>query len=56
MASNTISPETWAEMKEPISKLYTQEEWPLKQVIKKLKSDKFNPTSVYRAAARMSGC
>jgi hypothetical protein len=26
-----------------IAKLYKEEEWPLKQVIKKIRSDNFNP-------------
>jgi hypothetical protein len=38
-----IPSDVWGEKKALIAALYKDEEWPLKQVIKKIRSDKFNP-------------
>lgn len=38
-----IPSDVWEEKKALISTLYKDEEWPLKQVIKKIRSDNFNP-------------
>jgi hypothetical protein len=38
-----IPSDVWEEKKALIAALYKDEEWPLKQVIKKIRSDKFNP-------------
>lgn len=42
--SGSISADVWEEAKPRISKLYQEEDWPLKLVIKKLRTDNFNPT------------
>ncbi|KAA8642343.1 Clr5 domain-containing protein [Aspergillus tanneri] len=41
---NSIPPDVWERKKSLIAKLYKDEEWPLKQVIKKIRSDDFNPS------------
>ncbi|KAJ5999603.1 hypothetical protein N7481_000012 [Penicillium waksmanii] len=41
---STISSDAWERKKELIAKLYVKEEWPLKQVIKQICSDGFNPS------------
>lgn len=41
-----IPSEVWEEKRSQIARLYKDEDWPLKQVIKKLRSDNFNPTYV----------
>jgi hypothetical protein len=38
-----ISSDVWEEKKALIAALYKDEEWPLKQVIKKIRSENFNP-------------
>jgi hypothetical protein len=45
-AATVISHEEWDGQRENITKLYGEQEWPLKQVIKKLRTKDFNPTSV----------
>jgi hypothetical protein len=40
---NTIPSDVWERKKALIAKLYKDEEWPLKQVIKQIRSDDFNP-------------
>ncbi|KAJ5431903.1 hypothetical protein N7445_008401 [Penicillium cf. griseofulvum] len=40
----SISSEVWEKKKALISKLYSEEEWPLKQVIKQIRTDDFNPS------------
>ncbi|CEJ55206.1 hypothetical protein PMG11_01475 [Penicillium brasilianum] len=40
----SISSDVWEKKKAVIAKLYMEEEWPLKQVIKKIRSDDFNPS------------
>lgn len=40
----TIPSDVWESKKDQISHLYEVEEWPLKQVIKRVKSDNFDPT------------
>lgn len=42
----SISSDVWETKKPLITRLYMQEEWPLKQVIKQIRSDDFNPRSV----------
>jgi hypothetical protein len=42
----SISSDVWEKKKALIAKLYMEEEWPLKQVIKQIRSDDFNPRSV----------
>lgn len=39
----SISSDVWEKKKALISKLYMEEEWPLKQVIKQIRTDDFNP-------------
>jgi hypothetical protein len=39
----SIPSDVWEKKKALIAKLYKEEEWPLKQVIKKIRSDNFNP-------------
>lgn len=39
----SISSDVWEKKKAVIAKLYMEEEWPLKQVIKQIRSDDFNP-------------
>ncbi|EAW10880.1 Clr5 domain-containing protein [Aspergillus clavatus NRRL 1] len=39
----SIPSDVWEKKKALIAKLYKDEEWPLKQVIKKIRSDSFNP-------------
>ncbi|KAL4770944.1 hypothetical protein BDW60DRAFT_70435 [Aspergillus nidulans var. acristatus] len=39
-----ISSDVWEEKKALIAALYKDEEWPLKQVIKKIRSENFNPS------------
>lgn len=39
----SISSDVWEKKKALIAKLYMEEEWPLKQVIKQIRSDDFNP-------------
>ncbi|KAE8351556.1 hypothetical protein BDV28DRAFT_162358 [Aspergillus coremiiformis] len=41
---NTIPSDVWERKKALIAKLYKDEEWPLKQVIKQIRSDDFNPS------------
>ncbi|QSS56451.1 hypothetical protein I7I53_04665 [Histoplasma capsulatum var. duboisii H88] len=41
---NSIPSEVWEDKRAEIAALYKEEEWPLKQVIKKIRSDDFNPT------------
>ncbi|OJD22872.1 hypothetical protein ACJ73_05776 [Blastomyces percursus] len=41
---NSIPSEVWEGKRAEIAVLYKEEEWPLKQVIKKIRSDDFNPT------------
>ncbi|PGG98803.1 hypothetical protein GX51_06599 [Blastomyces parvus] len=41
---NSIPSEVWEDKRAEIAALYKEEEWPLKQVIKKIRSDNFNPT------------
>ncbi|EAL84655.1 hypothetical protein KXW98_001254 [Aspergillus fumigatus] len=41
---NSIPSDVWEKKKALIAKLYKEEEWPLKQVIKKIRSDNFNPS------------
>ncbi|KAK1149979.1 hypothetical protein N8T08_003537 [Aspergillus melleus] len=41
---NSIPSDVWERKKAMIAKLYKDEEWPLKQVIKKIRSDDFNPS------------
>jgi hypothetical protein len=43
----SISSDVWEKKKAVIAKLYMEEEWPLKQVIKKIRSDDFNPRCVF---------
>ncbi|KAG2006613.1 hypothetical protein GB937_008491 [Aspergillus fischeri] len=40
----SIPSDVWEKKKALIAKLYKEEEWPLKQVIKKIRSDNFNPS------------
>ncbi|PGH10149.1 hypothetical protein AJ79_05504 [Helicocarpus griseus UAMH5409] len=40
----SIPSEVWENKRAEIATLYKEEEWPLKQVIKKIRSDDFNPT------------
>ncbi|KAJ5355757.1 hypothetical protein N7517_010366 [Penicillium concentricum] len=40
----SISSDVWEKKKALISKLYMEEEWPLKQVIKQIRTDDFNPS------------
>ncbi|KAJ5806926.1 hypothetical protein N7474_010518 [Penicillium riverlandense] len=40
----SISSDVWETKKALISRLYMEEEWPLKQVIKQIRSDDFNPS------------
>ncbi|OJD13093.1 hypothetical protein AJ78_06414 [Emergomyces pasteurianus Ep9510] len=40
----SIPSEVWENKRAEIAALYKEEEWPLKQVIKKIRSDDFNPT------------
>ncbi|KAF3385566.1 hypothetical protein F1880_001979 [Penicillium rolfsii] len=40
----SISSDVWEKKKAVIAKLYMEEEWPLKQVIKQIRSDDFNPS------------
>ncbi|OQE35099.1 hypothetical protein PENCOP_c014G06987 [Penicillium coprophilum] len=40
----SISSDVWEKKKAVISKLYMEEEWPLKQVIKQIRTDDFNPS------------
>ncbi|KAJ6098675.1 hypothetical protein N7467_000210 [Penicillium canescens] len=40
----SISSDVWEKKKGLIAKLYMEEEWPLKQVIKQIRSDDFNPS------------
>ncbi|RHZ60728.1 Clr5 domain-containing protein [Aspergillus thermomutatus] len=40
----SIPSDVWEKKKALIAKLYKDEEWPLKQVIKKIRSDNFNPS------------
>jgi hypothetical protein len=42
-SSVPISSDVWEEKKALIAALYKDEEWPLKQVIKKIRSENFNP-------------
>ena len=42
----SISSDVWEKKKALIAKLYMEEEWPLKQVIKQIRSDDFNPRYV----------
>jgi hypothetical protein len=39
----SISSDVWEKKKALISKLYMEDEWPLKQVIKQIRTDDFNP-------------
>lgn len=39
----SISSDVWEKKKALIARLYMEEEWPLKQVIKQIRSDDFNP-------------
>ncbi|KAL2009301.1 hypothetical protein VTN00DRAFT_7495 [Thermoascus crustaceus] len=41
---NSIPSDVWEKKRALISKLYKDEEWPLKQVIKKIRTPDFNPT------------
>ncbi|OAT00764.1 hypothetical protein, variant 2 [Blastomyces dermatitidis ER-3] len=41
---NSIPSEVWEGKRAEIAVLYKEEEWPLKQVIKKIRSEDFNPT------------
>ncbi|KAE8329696.1 hypothetical protein BDV39DRAFT_171210 [Aspergillus sergii] len=41
---NTISSTAWEKRKGLIIKLYQEEDWPLKQVLKSIRSDTFNPS------------
>ncbi|RAL04368.1 Clr5 domain-containing protein [Aspergillus ibericus CBS 121593] len=41
---NSIPSDVWERKKALIAKLYKDEEWPLKQVIKQIRSDDFNPS------------
>ncbi|KAL4753369.1 hypothetical protein BDW72DRAFT_31668 [Aspergillus terricola var. indicus] len=43
-SSVPISSDVWEEKKALIAALYKDEEWPLKQVIKKIRSENFNPS------------
>ncbi|KAJ0420444.1 hypothetical protein BJY00DRAFT_284390 [Aspergillus carlsbadensis] len=43
-SSVPIPSDVWEEKKALIAALYKDEEWPLKQVIKKIRSDNFNPS------------
>ncbi|OQE76307.1 hypothetical protein PENNAL_c0068G01709 [Penicillium nalgiovense] len=40
----SISSDVWEKKKALISKLYMEDEWPLKQVIKQIRTDDFNPS------------
>ncbi|KAJ5121162.1 uncharacterized protein N7515_009123 [Penicillium bovifimosum] len=40
----SISSDVWEKKKALIAKLYMEEEWPLKQVIKQIRTDDFNPS------------
>lgn len=40
----SIPADVWETKRAQIAVLYKEEEWPLKQVIKKIRSDDFNPT------------
>ncbi|KAK2810137.1 hypothetical protein FQN49_008555, partial [Arthroderma sp. PD_2] len=40
----TIPSDVWETKRSQISNLYTEEEWPLKQVMKKIRTEDFNPT------------
>ncbi|KAJ5951760.1 uncharacterized protein N7479_010173 [Penicillium vulpinum] len=44
MMKTSISSDVWEKKKALISKLYMEEEWPLKQVIKQIRTDDFNPS------------
>ncbi|KAJ5484459.1 hypothetical protein N7453_011927 [Penicillium expansum] len=44
MMKTSISSDIWEKKKALISKLYMEEEWPLKQVIKQIRTDDFNPS------------
>lgn len=43
MMKTSISSDVWEKKKALIAKLYMEEEWPLKQVIKQIRTDDFNP-------------
>lgn len=40
---NSIPSDVWEKKRALIAKLYKEEEWPLKQVIKQIRSEDFNP-------------
>lgn len=40
---NPIPSDVWEAKKELIAKLYKDEEWPLKQVIKQIRTEDFDP-------------
>lgn len=40
---NSIPSDVWEKKRALIAKLYKDEEWPLKQVIKQIRSEDFNP-------------
>ncbi|KXG51904.1 uncharacterized protein PGRI_092970 [Penicillium griseofulvum] len=44
MMKTSISSDVWEKKKALISRLYMEEEWPLKQVIKQIRTDDFNPS------------
>lgn len=43
----SISSDVWEKKKALISKLYMEDEWPLKQVIKQIRTDDFNPRYIH---------
>jgi hypothetical protein len=42
----SIPSDVWEKKKALIARLYKDEEWPLKQVIKQIRTDDFNPRLV----------
>lgn len=46
----SIPSDVWEKKKALIARLYKDEEWPLKQVIKQIRTEDFNPRYVARAA------
>jgi hypothetical protein len=43
MMGHTISGDVWESKRAVITKLYKEEEWPLKQVIKAIQTEAFQP-------------
>jgi hypothetical protein len=55
----SIPSDVWEKKKALIARLYKDEEWPLKQVIKQIRTEDFNPRYVclaYSAAGLVRPC